>query len=111
MPKSLSKLSSSLPGLALLSRRGQSLGQESKSQDQGADKPLTDRQQRLLQAAEEAIAGMGSDKQMLSFLPLPLPMVRQILFTVVRQLTDEQIADYVLMLEAKGQWVLNGDND
>ena len=96
-------LSGIFPGLALLSQPEPSRAPELSR----AEQPLTERQQRLLVIATEALQAAQSGGVAL---PIPTAMVGQLVEKVIRSLTDDQIEEYAVDLVVKVEWVLNGEN-
>lgn len=103
MSRFKNSLNGIFPGLALLSQREQLQAPELSR----AEQPLTDRQQRLLGVATEALQAAQNGGVAL---PIPTAMVGQLIEKVIRNLTDEQIEEYAVDLVVKVEWVLNGEN-
>lgn len=100
MKKSLKTLSGMLPGLALLSQRGQSQSPES------SIPRLSEKQERLQAVALQLIQGMGNG----GLLPIPSSMAEPLITQVIPTLTDEQIEQGIINLIEKAEWVLSGNS-
>ena len=100
MTRFKNSLNGIFPGLALLSQ-----GQQSQAPELSrAEQPLTERQERLLQVAREAMAAAGN-----GVLPIPISMADSLVLKVVSNLTDVEIENYSIDLVEKIEWVLNGE--